>query len=115
MKTTMIFAAAIAVILSSGVYASVMSSPEPDTSFKALINKYPKNVVELRMQKAPGDEVKLTVYDEKGLKLYNRRVKKHNVVELDMDLSNLENGTYTFVVEKNGEVVLEKEIEKTGK
>ena len=81
--------------------------------FKACINQYPSNVVEFRIQKTTNDIVWVKILDEKGSVLYKKRYKKYNSIELDCDIHDFPTGSYNYVVQLNGEVVLNKTIKKT--
>ena len=114
MKTTVILAA-IAMFLLAETYAATPVNPvKPDSNatFQAAINMYPKDVVEFRVMKASDDDVLIKIFSNDGIKVYQRKLKRANVVEIDCDISHLNKGTYRCVVEKNGHIALEKVITK---
>ena len=76
------------------------------------INEYRNNIVEFRMPKENDEKVTLKVYSDKGVKIYHRNFRKATGLELDCDLSDLRDGQYTFVVEKDGKEIMKKVFEK---
>lgn len=114
MKTTVIFAAVAMFFLAETYAATPVNPVKPDSSatFQAAINMYPKDVVEFRVMKAPEDDVMIKIYSNDGIKVYQRKLKRANVVEIDCDISHLSKGNYRCVVEKNGSVAVEKVITK---
>lgn len=83
------------------------------TAFKACINKYRNDVVEFRIDKPDADVVWFLIKDEAGTTLYKRKVKKHNTVEMDFDISKVPSGKYQYIIERNGEEYLKKTIDKS--
>ena len=119
MKTRIITTVALVIALSLNVLADGEKEAVPVSSTKVevndckfCINEYHNNIVEFRMMKNDGEKVTLKVYADEGEKIYHRNFKKHNSLELDCDLSRLEDGKYTFVVEKDKKEILRKEILK---
>jgi len=66
------------------------------------------------VDKATEDIVRIFIYNEQGERVYHRKLKRKNLVSIDCDVNNLPQGTYDFVVERNGEVHLKKSIRISG-
>ncbi len=86
---------------------------EKATTFEACINKYRNDVVEFRVGKTDADVVWFLIKDEAGKTLYKRKVKKHNTIEMDFDVSKVPSGKYEYIIERNGEEYLKKTIDKS--
>jgi hypothetical protein len=119
MKTRIITTAILVLALSINVLAdgkkeaAVVSNAKvtvEDCQF--CINQYRNNIVEFRMLKENNDKVTLKVYSDKGVKIYQRNFRKAKSLELDCDLSNLRDGEYTFVIEKDGREIMKKAFVK---
>lgn len=66
-------------------------------------------VVKTFYEKKLGANLEVTITDMKGRELTKRIVgKKRDVVRLNFNVSNLENGTYTIEVKQNDEVIRKK-------
>lgn len=119
MKTRIITTAVLVIALSISVFADgkketalVSTSNVSVKECQFCINEYRDNIIEFRMVKANTEKITLKVYSDKGVKIYYRNFKKANGLELDCDLSNLRDGDYTFVIEKNKEEILKKVFTK---
>jgi hypothetical protein len=119
MKTRIITTAVLVLALSINVLAdgkkesalvSTASISVEDCQF--CINEYRNNIVEFRMLKENDEKVTLKVYSDKGVKIFHRNFRKATGLELDCDLSNLRDGEYTFVIEKEGKEIAKKVFEK---
>lgn len=119
MKTRILTLALIGLLLGLNVTAQKnepkTEQPGCDTAadFRACINEYHNNIVEFRVVKSDDDVVWVMVRDEDGETVYQRRIKRHNTVELDIDLRYVPAGKYEYIIERNGEEYLKKTIEKS--
>lgn len=96
----------------NGTLANTLES-DKSVDFRACINQYPDNVVQFRVEKGEKDIVWFVIKDNKGLIIYQKRVKKHTSVEVDCDVSHIPAGKYEYIIERNGEEYLSKTIEKS--
>jgi hypothetical protein len=119
MKTRIITTAVLVLALTINVLgdgqkeaALVSTSNVTVEDCQFCINEYRNNIVEFRMLKENDEKITLKVYSDKGVKIFHRNFRKATSLELDCDLSNLRNGEYTFVVEKEGKEIVKKVFEK---
>ena len=119
MKTKVLTLALIGLLLGLNVKAQgnetkkEKAATERTTTFEASINKYRNDVVEFRIDKPDADVVWFLIKDEAGKTLYQRKVKRHNTVEMDFDISKVQAGKYEYIIERNGEEYLKKTIDKS--
>jgi hypothetical protein len=119
MRTKILTLAVIGLLLGLSVTAqkeetnNVNVNCDTASDFRACINKHHNNIVEFRLVKSDDDIVWIMIKDEDGETLYQRRIKKHNTVELDFDLRNVPTGKYEYIIERNGDEYLKKTIEKS--
>ena len=113
MKTT-IATAALMVLMTA---ASLNAAPDTtrtqiskDLAFEATVNLQVDNIIEFRVAKAAGDIVVLKIYGDHNNKIYQRKLRKEEGLELNCDMSEYGKGTYTAVVERNGVEVVRKAI-----
>ncbi len=66
-------------------------------------------IIEVKIAKLPGEVVKIRIHDENEI-IHQTRVKKHELVDLDFDLSNLPEGKYIVEILDRNNVVFSKEI-----
>jgi len=88
------------------------NSIENTENFRACINQYPDDIVEFRVEKSDNDVVWFLIEDEDGLLMYKRKIRKHNLAEVDCDISLLPDGKYNYIIERNGEEYLTKTMVK---
>jgi hypothetical protein len=119
MKTRIITTTILVLALSLTVLADGKKESAPVTTSNVTvkdcqfcINEYRNNIIEFRMVKENDEKITLKIYNDKGVKLFHRNFRKANGFELDCDLSNLRNGNYTFVVEKDNQEILRKVFQK---
>ena len=113
MKAIILTAAMMILVAANQVSAnpdSTVSSAPKQVEFSAAVNLEAGNVIAFRYEKAPSDKVALKIYNENDIRVFHRRVKKINGLELNCDMSQMEKGSYTAVVEKNGREVIRKLI-----
>jgi len=115
MKTRIITTVILVLALSINVLADgkkeaalVSTSNVSVKDCQFCINEYHNNIIEFRMVKTNDDKMTLKVYSDNGVKIYHRNFKKAKGLELDCDLSNLRDGQYTFVIEKDNKEILRK-------
>ena len=113
MKTT-IATAALMVLMTA---ASLNAAPDTtrtqiskDLAFEATVNLQVNNIIEFRVAKSAGDIVVLKIYGANDHKIYQRKLRKEEGLELNCDMSDMDKGTYTCVIERNGEEVVRKAI-----
>lgn len=119
MKTRIITTVILVLALSFNVLADgkkesalVSTSNVTVKDCQFCINEYRNNIIEFRMVKENDEKVTLKIYNEKGVRLYQKNFRRAAGFELDCDLSNLSDGAYTFVVEKDKEEILRKVFQK---
>jgi hypothetical protein len=117
MKTRILTLTAVALLAtltmragSDGVDTVTAGEAASAEQFDATINLYPDDVVEFRVDKPANDIVWLKVLDEKGLIMFAKRIKKASLLEVDVKTGKLPEGTYDYIVVRNGKEVLRKSI-----
>ncbi len=115
MKTMILTLMMSLVMIAPAAFSKSDSTYIPEKSneqkFEAAVNLNHDNIVQVRMINPDKEKVQLKVYSGKSVKLYQRNLKKVNAIKLDCDMSLLKEGTYRFVIEKEGKEVLSKEID----
>jgi len=97
-----------------GKDSAEVNNKQSQKTFQACINEYHDNIIEFRVDKATEDIVRIFIYNEQGERVYHRKLKRKNLVAIDCDVNNLPQGTYDFVVERNGVEYLKKSIMVSG-
>ena len=79
-----------------------------------ICNLYPSadNQVTLILRKETGDKVTVKVKEDDGTLVYRKRIKKSNNNKITYDIAQFPNGSYTFEVAKDKEVVYSKVVRK---
>ncbi|MEA5109828.1 hypothetical protein SDC9_28171 [bioreactor metagenome] len=108
---TFIFATAIAMMLSISLQASTGGKTG---TMKAKVHIFQTNTesVDVYVAKIPGQLVKVTICSESGTPLMKTRIKKQGSRYLRYHLNELPAGTYNVLVEQDGEVISEMNIQK---
>ncbi len=75
----------------------------------AIIDKR-NSFVDVKIAKLPGQVVKIRVKDKNEI-LYVKRVKSHEIVDLQYDISQFPEGIYTFEILQKNKVVYAKNID----
>ena len=113
MKAIILTAAMMILVAANQVSAnpdSTMSSTPKQVEFAAAVNLETGNMIVFRFEKSPSDKVAMKIYNENDIRVFHRRVKKINGLELNCDMSQMEKGSYTAVIERNGKEVIRKKI-----
>jgi hypothetical protein len=113
MKTTIAIAALMVLMTAASVNAkpdSTWTRISNDLAFQAAVNAQLNNVIEFRVIKPTGDKVVLKIYTDRNNKIYQRSIRNENSIELDCDMQNFGKGTYTCVIERNGQEVVRKAV-----
>jgi hypothetical protein len=113
MKTTIATAALMILMTAATVNATPDTSwtkLNSDLAFEATVNLQANDIIEFRVAKPSGEKVVLKIYSEKNNKIYQKTLKREKAIELNCDMSDMGNGTYSCVIERNGEEVVRKDI-----
>ena len=107
MKTTMLITLALVLNLSM-TFASENMPKKPimnvvESNYQMLLTQAENDMVEFVLLKTNSDVFKVKVYDTKGDRLFTKRIKKNNKSKTSFEISELPTGTYTFLIERNGE------------
>jgi len=114
---TIILTLALTVIATLG-FAQFPQSTSPDSccyvadDLRVAIFQDNDSFINVKIAKIPGDLIKIRV-SENNKVLYQRRVKKHAITDLQYDINQFPIGTYSFEIIKDNEVVYTKMIEQT--
>lgn len=113
MKTTIATAALMILMTAASVYAgpdSTWNKVPSELAFKATVNLQVNDIIEFRVEKPAGEKVVLKIYRHNNNKIYQKTLRKQKGIELNCDMSQMGKGTYTCVIERNGEEVVRKAI-----
>ena len=113
MKTAILTAAMMILMTAATINAAPDSTTivmPAEQAFKASVNLHANDVIQFRIAKPAGEKVYLIIYGERNNKVYQRAFRKEKVITLDCDMTNMNKGTYTCVVERNGKQVVRKSI-----
>jgi len=113
MKTTIATAALMILMIAATANAgpdTTWTKVPSELAFDATVNLQVNDIIEFRVEKPVGEKVVLKIYSERNNKIYQRTLRKEKGIELNCDMSNMDKGTYTCVVERNGEEVVRKAI-----
>jgi methionine-rich copper-binding protein CopC len=115
MKTMILTLMMSLVMIAPAAFSKADSTNVPENNtlekFQAAVNLNHNDIVQVRLYNPEKEKVMLKVYSEKNVKLLQRNLKKTKSLNLNCDMSLLEAGNYRFVIEKEGEEVLSKELE----
>jgi hypothetical protein len=67
-------------------------------SFQVVVFKRLNGVVSVNVEKAPHENITISVFDNEGKLLNNSSMGTHELVTKYYDLSHMKKGRYTFVV-----------------
>lgn len=81
------------------------SVPSGSSSVECVVYTDQEGLVTFRMEKTPGEVVKVRLYNEKGNLMASRRFKKLTNIKLRYDLSECPEGIYTIKVKSGDNVV----------
>ena len=113
MKTAILTAALVALLTAANanpVYDTVSNPLHKEASFNVAIVQPSADVINFRISNPENEKVVLKIYNGKKIKVFHKNVKSYTELSVKCDLSNCEAGSYTAVVEKNGEETLRKVI-----
>jgi hypothetical protein len=113
MKTAIVTAAMMILMTAATARASVdtiNSFKSDEQLFKVWVNQPSGDIIKFRVIKPTEEKVVLKIYGEKNNKIYQRNVKAEKGIEINCDMSDFRAGTYTCVVERNGQEVVRKSI-----
>jgi hypothetical protein len=113
MKTVILTAALMILMTAASVCAptdSVNTYKAGEQNFKVWVNQPAGDIIKFRVIKPAKEKVVLKIYGEKNNKIYQRTIKNDTGLEVNCDMSEFANGTYTCVVERNGREVVRKPI-----
>jgi hypothetical protein len=113
MKTTILTAALVVLMTAANakpLYDTVYTPVTREQSFNATIVQPSADIINFRVSNPEKEKVVLKIYNGKKVKVFHRNVKSYKELSIKCDMSNCEAGTYTAVVEKNGQETLRKLI-----
>lgn len=113
MKTTIAIAALMVLMTAARINAmpdSTRTKISNEVAFQAAVNARAGNVIEFRVAKPTGEKVVLMIYAKDNNKVYQRTLHTDKPVELNCDMKDFGKGTYTCVIERNGQEVVRKAV-----
>jgi hypothetical protein len=113
MKTAILTAALVALLTAANaepVYDTVGNPIRHEQSLNVTIVQPSSDVINFRVSNPEMEKVVLKIYNGKKVKVFHKNVKSYKELSVKCDMSNCEAGTYTAVVEKNGQETLRKVI-----
>lgn len=111
MKTAILTTAMIFLMIAANARTfSDTSTGSPEQIFKVWVIQPEANIIKFRLKNPAEEKVVLKIYNDKKVKVFHRVVKNEKEVSISCDMSNCGTGTYTCVVEKNGNEVARKPI-----
>jgi hypothetical protein len=113
MKTTILTAAMIILMIAANakpLYDTVYTPVTREQSFNVIIIQPSAEIINFRVSNPDAEKVVLKIYNGKKVKVFHRNVKSYKELSIKCDMSNCEAGTYTAVVERNGQETLRKLI-----
>ena len=81
-----------------------------DLASKETVVQTNDHIINFRVSNPESDKVVMKIYNERNIKVFHRRTKKNIDVSIKCDMQNCTSGTYTAVIERNGEQELRKEF-----
>ena len=113
MKTAILTAAMMVLMTAATINAapdSTTTAIPREQAFKAVVNLQDGDVIQFRVAKPSNEKVTLIIYGEKNNKVYQRNLRKEKGIALNCDMTQMNKGAYTCVVERNGKEVVRKTI-----
>jgi hypothetical protein len=113
MKTVILTAAMMVLMAAATMNAapdSTTTAMPREQAFKATVSLHAGDVIQFRVAKPAGEKVTLIIYGERNNKVYQRNLRKEKVITLDCEMTYMNKGTYTCVVERDGKEVVRKPI-----
>jgi hypothetical protein len=106
MKTAILTAAMIILMTAANAGTNSDSVNTPTAAvqiFKACIVHPSANFIDFRVANPASEKVVLKIYNDKKVKIFHRTIRKNVEMSIKCDMSNCGAGTYTCVVERNGQ------------
>jgi len=113
MKTTILTAALIVLMTAAnaGTFTDTLNlKVSPEKTFQASVTKLDNNVIKFGVNNPNEEKVIIKIYNDDMVKVFHRTIKSKKQMNLGCDLSNLEAGTYTCIVNRNGKEEVRKQI-----
>ena len=116
MKTKVVTLMTMLVLSAVFVFAGTSSDKDPvkanDAKIGFELNIDQNTQATLKIEKEPGERMRVLLKSDQGEFLYTRHVKKYATAEITFDMHNLAEGKYEVQVFANGKIVYKQTIEK---
>ena len=116
MKTKVVTLITMLVLSAAFVFAGNSSDKDPidanDTKIGFELNVDQNTLATLKIEKEPGERMRVLLKSDNGEFLYTKRVKKYATAEITFDMQNLAEGKYEVQVFAGGKKVYIQTIEK---
>jgi hypothetical protein len=109
MKTMILTAAMMILMIANPSWANAdtTSTGNPGSAaFDATVKVKLSEVIEFTVNNPSSEKVTLTIIGEGNNKLFERKVSGDKALRIDCNMKDFGKGTYTCLVEKNGEAVV---------
>ena len=112
MKTAILTAAMMILmtVTFAGTNPDTITNTNKDKNFKVWVIRPDDLTLKFTVSNPDHDKVVLKIYNDEMSKIFFRTLKNENETSVSADLSKLESGTYTYVVERNGREEVRKSI-----
>jgi hypothetical protein len=113
MKTMILTAAMMILMIANPSWANAdtTSTGNPGAAaFDATVKVKLSEIIEFSVNNPSNEKVTLTIIGERNNKLFERKVNGEETLRIDCNMKDFGKGTYTCLVEKNGEAVVRKDV-----